>query len=82
MNTSDDSLMLTLELPTYHKWHAVLQTDLLDRDKVYDRNTVGITLDDADKIAAVTGCRRLEEYLVRMALNDQVFAELLKKCIG
>ena len=34
--------LLSLELPMYHKWHTVLPTDLTDKDKLFERNTLGI----------------------------------------
>ena len=61
----------------YHKWQASLDHDLTLVDKLFDRNMVGITQADADKIYSVSGCRTLEQYLVRMALNDDAFASLL-----
>ena len=74
-------LLRLLELPMYHKWHASLDHDLTQTDKLFDRNMIGISQTDADRIYAVTGCRTLEQYLVRLALNDQVFTGLLKKSI-
>ena len=73
---------LPLELPMYHKWHAILATDLTEKDKLFDRNALGITQVDADKIKGVTGCSRLEEYLLRMAINEESFSELVGKCLG
>lgn len=73
---------LHFEFPMYHKWHAILTEDLTHRDKVFERNLVGLSVNDVDKIYAVTGCRRLEEYLVRMALNDSVFSSLVEKSLS
>lgn len=77
MNESE----MALELPMYHKWHAILATDLTEKDKLFDRNTLGITQIDAEKVKAVTGCSRLEQYLLRMAINDAAFSELIGLCM-
>lgn len=66
----------------YHKWHATLDTDLTLNDKLFDRNLIGITQADADKIYRTTGCRTLEQYLIRLSLNDAVFAGLLRKSLS
>lgn len=76
------NLLHSLELSTYHTFHAILSGDLTNSENLYDRNILGINLREADKIYAMTGCRKLEEYLVRLALNDTVFSDLLYKCLG
>ena len=80
--TNNGILQKLVELPMYHKWHASLSSDLTDKDKLFDRNIIGITLPDADRIYQTTGCKSLEQYLIRLALNDSVFTGLLKKCLG
>jgi len=72
-----DAQQLSLDFPMFQKWHHFMTANLTDRDKIFERHSIGLSLLDADKIYAVTGCRRLEEYVVRMALNDAVFSSLL-----
>ena len=76
------NLLYSLELPMYHKWHAVLNSDLTDAEKTFDRGQLGLSKRDADQIFLATGCKRLEEYLVRLSLNDQAFANLVRNCLG
>ena len=76
-----ERLIYSLELPMYHKWHMSMSTDLTDRDKVFERNLLGLNLRDVDRIYSATGCRRLEEYLVRQSLNDQVFSGLIEESL-
>ena len=73
---------LALELPMYQKWHAILPAVLTQQDKLFERNILGISLSDAEKIHDVTGCVSLQDYVMRMALNDEAFSELLAKCFG
>lgn len=82
LNDGDNSLLHDLELSTYLTFHASISVDLTAPDRTFDRNIVGITLNDADKVYAVTGCRRLEEYLVRITLNDSAFSSLLYRSLG
>lgn len=77
-----EDYMITLELPQYHRWHASISTDLCKADKQFDRNIVGITKTDADRIYDITGCRNLESYLIRIALNDAGFTKLLQQALG
>lgn len=55
----------------------MLPVDLTESGNIFERDLLGISLRDADQLHVLTGCRKLEEYLVRIALNEKAFRELV-----
>ena len=60
----------------------MLGAELTDPDSKFERGALGVGKRDADQVLVATGCKRLEEYLVRLSLNDQAFSALLRNSIG
>ena len=74
--------MMYFEFPMYQKWHAIMSDDLTMKEKVFERNLIGLSVNDIDRLYALTGCRRLEDYLLRTALNDTVFTGLVEQSMN
>ena len=64
---------LNFDLPLYNKLHAVIGSNLTDQFNIFDRELIGISLREADKIYTQCGCKTVEDYMVRLALNDEAF---------
>jgi len=60
----------------------VISADLVELGNIFERDLVGISQKEADKFHVLTGCRTLEEYLVRVALNQTGFKDLTFQVFG
>ena len=69
-------------MSTYKKMHAVVSSDLTDQANIFDRNLVGISLREADKVHVQIGCKTVEDYLIRMSLNEESFTSLVTQSLG
>ena len=69
-------------LETYRKYKDVLGQDLTLPGSIFERDTVGLSKRDADKMHVLTGSKSIEEYLRRIVLNEASFRDIVTQVFG